>query len=189
MGAHRLEREYDVETVWTTFPLHPEIPEEGLDLKDLFAGRSVDLEGMFARLRSVAAELELPLAEHRRTYNTRRAQELSKWAQERGAGDAFRAAVYHACFAEGRNIGKIDELVAVADRLGLSADEAREVLVQGRFGAPVDSDWHRARTLGIRAVPTLLVSGRRFEGLRPYEELNALAEQAGIPRRHRPDNP
>jgi predicted DsbA family dithiol-disulfide isomerase len=33
--------EYDIRINWLAFPLHPEIPDEGMNLEDLFTGRRV----------------------------------------------------------------------------------------------------------------------------------------------------
>ncbi len=95
-----------MDTVWVAFPLHPEIPEEGLTLEELFRGRNSDMDEMMARLKRVAREEGLPLGDRRRTYNSRLAQELGKWAEEKGRGEDFHAAVFRAYFADGKNIGK-----------------------------------------------------------------------------------
>jgi len=156
---------------WTPFPLHPETPEEGLDLEELFAGRGFSVDAVMARLRTVAAGVGLPLGERRRTYNSRRAQELGKWAEAQGRGDAFRTAAFRAYFAEGRNIARIDELVQIATSAGLDGAEARRVAEAGDFAAAVDADWSRARSLGISAVPTHLLGSRASSGYQPYEGL------------------
>jgi predicted DsbA family dithiol-disulfide isomerase len=166
----RLQREYGVELRWTVFPLHPETPEDGLELAELFGGREEHIQAMQARLRQLAAAEGLPLAERTRTYNSRRAQELGKWAQEQGKGDPFRRAVYRAFFVEGRNIALVDELVPIAEAIGLPGDEAREVLAARSFAAAVDADWQRARELGITAVPTHLCAGKKLVGFSPYED-------------------
>ncbi len=75
-----MRKNYEIEIQWRAFPLHPEIPEEGLTLEELFAGRRVDIEAMRLRLRKVAEELGLPLGNRKKTFNTRLAQELAKWA-------------------------------------------------------------------------------------------------------------
>jgi len=62
---------------WIAFPLHPDIPEGGLALADLFKGAQIDINKVQARLKEVAADLGLPLGERSRTYNTRLAQELA----------------------------------------------------------------------------------------------------------------
>jgi predicted DsbA family dithiol-disulfide isomerase len=167
----RLQREYGVELRWTVFPLHPETPEDGLELAELFfGGREEHIQAMQARLRQLATAEGLPLAERTRTYNSRRAQDLGKWAEERGKGDPFRRAVYRAFFVEGRNIALVDELVPIAEAIGLPGDEAREVLAARSFAAAVDADWQRARELGITAVPTHLCAGKKLVGFSSYED-------------------
>jgi predicted DsbA family dithiol-disulfide isomerase len=40
----QVKKNYDIEVRWIAFPLHPETPEEGLTLEELFAGKSIDIE-------------------------------------------------------------------------------------------------------------------------------------------------
>jgi predicted DsbA family dithiol-disulfide isomerase len=166
----RLQQEYGIELRWSVFPLHPETPEDGLALAELFAGREGAIAEMQARLLRIAAAEGLPLAERTCTYNSRRAQELGKWAEAQGQGDLFRRAVYRAFFVEGRNIARVDELVRIAEAIGLPGDEARAVLAAGSFSAVVDADWQRAGELGITAVPTQICAGRRLAGFGPYDD-------------------
>jgi len=166
----RLQQEYGVELRWTVFPLHPETPEEGIELAELFAGREEQIKAMQANLRQIAAAEGLPLAERTRTCNSRRAQELGKWAETLGKGDLFRRAVYRAYFVEGRNIAKVEELVGIVETFALPVDEARAVLAAGRFNAEVDADWQRAEELGITAVPSHLCDGKRLVGFSSYDD-------------------
>ena len=170
MRTERLQREYGVELRWTVFPLHPETPEEGMELAELFAGREVEIATMQARLSELASAEGLPLLGRTRTYNSRRAQELGKWAESRGVGDLFRRALYHAYFVEGKNIARVDELLQIAGSVGLPQDEAQAVLTSRSFAAAVDADWQRAAELRITAVPTHLCDGRRLAGFSPYED-------------------
>lgn len=170
MRTDRLQREYGVELAWTVFPLHPETPEEGIELAELFAGREGMIKEMQARLLRLAEAEGLPLMERTRTYNSRRAQELGKWAEAQGKGDLFRKAVYGAYFVEGRNIAKVDELVRIAEAISLPGDEARAVLTAGSFSAAVDADWQRAGELGITAVPSHLCAGKRLVGFGSYDD-------------------
>ena len=174
MRTDRLQREFGIELRWTVFPLHPETPEEGRELSELFAGRETQIEAMQARLRQLAAAEGLPLAARSRTYNSRRAQELGKWAEAQGRGELFRQAVYQAFFVEGRNIALPDELASIAESLGLSGVEARTVLATGRWAAAVDADWRRAEKLGVTAVPTHLCGGKRLVGFSAYDDFVSL---------------
>ena len=167
-----MRREFKLDLRWSVFPLHPETPEEGRELRELFP--RADVHAMLARLQAVAEEVGLPLGERTRTFNSRRAQELGKWAEELGHGDAFRAAVYRAYFVEGRNIARVDELAAIAGAVGLPGNEARQVLTDCRFAAVVDADWRRALELGLTGVPTHLYQGRALVGFQPYESFRRL---------------
>lgn len=174
MRTDRLQREYGVALRWTVFPLHPETPEDGRELSDLFKGREEHIRAMQARLRQLAIVEGLPMAERSRTCNSRRAQELGKWAEEQGKGDLFRQAVYRAYFVEGRNIALVDEIVRIAESVGLAGDEARAVLASGSFAAVVDADWRRSRELGITAVPSHICGGRWLEGFGSYKDFEHL---------------
>ena len=170
MRTDRLQQEYGIELRWTLFPLHPETPEEGLELSQLFAGREAQIKSMQARLQQVALIEGLPLAERTRTYNSRRAQELGKWAEVQGKGDLYRKAVYRAYFVDGVNIAKLDELVRIAESVGLPGHEAQTALTTGSFAAAVDADWQRARELGVTAVPTHICRGKWLEGFGAYDD-------------------
>lgn len=175
MRIDRLQREYGVAVRWAVFPLHPEIPLAGMELSALFPGRAAKLKEMQERLSRQAAKEGLELrGERSRTYNSRLAQELGKWAEAEGKGEPFHRAVYRAFFVEGSNIAQINELVRIAKSVGLPVDGVLEVLGAQSFAAAVDSDWQRAKELAITAVPTHLCGTRRLEGFSPYEEFERL---------------
>jgi predicted DsbA family dithiol-disulfide isomerase len=166
----RLQREYGVELRWTVFPLHPEIREEGMELSELFRSRNIDVEAMQHRLTSVAEEVGLSLARRTRISNSRRAQELGKWAETMGKGDAFRRSTYHAYFAEGRNIALLPELETITEAAGLPKDDVYDILAQSLFADAVDADWTRARELAVTAVPFHLRGEKTLVGFHPYED-------------------
>jgi predicted DsbA family dithiol-disulfide isomerase len=179
----RLQKEYEVHIQWTPFPLHPDTPEEGLTLEELFAGRNIDLDKARQRLRQVARELGLPLGERTKTYNSRLAQELAKWAESKGKGDQFHKAAFEAYFVAGKNIGKVDELILLAQSLGLPEEEARQVLMSRTFKEAVDTDWSRCHALGITAVPTFVIDHQGLVGFQSYEVLAQFFQSKKIKKR------
>jgi predicted DsbA family dithiol-disulfide isomerase len=179
-----LQKEYEIETKWVAFPLHPDTPEEGLLLEELYARRAIDINQVRLRLKKAADELGLPLGERKKTYNSRLAQELAKWAESKGKGDPFHEAVFRAYFVDGKNISKVDELVAVAESIGLSEKESRSVLELRSFKGAVDSDWTRCRDLGITAVPTFVIDHQAMVGAQPYEALEQFMKAAGVKKRN-----
>ena len=179
----RLRQEYQITVRWLCFPLHPETPPEGQSLAQLFAGRGMDIPGMLARLEGVAQAEDLPFGPRSMTFNSRRAQELGKWAEVQGQGQAFHQAAFRAYFAEGRNLYDLAVLRGLAQEVGLSPDQAEAVILGGDYAAAVDQDWQLARSLGLSAVPTFMLNSRGLVGAQPYAELERLVVQAGIPRR------
>jgi len=175
----RLQQEYGVQLRWSVFPLHPDTPPEGRELTELFAGREAMIRDMQTRLLQIAAVEGLPLAERSRTYNSRLAQELGKWAELQGRGDQFRHMVYRAYFVEGVNIARTEELLRIAAVVGLPAEETRTVLEERSCAAAVDADWQRAMDLRITAVPTHFCDGKRLTGFAAYEDFVRLIGMNG----------
>lgn len=184
MRVDQLKKNYEIKVHWIAFPLHPETPEDGITLEKLFAGRPVDIRKAMLRLKQVADELGLPLGERIKTYNSRLAQELAKWAESEGKGDPFHQAVFRAYFADGKNIGRVDELVILAKSVGLPGEEARSVLELRAFRDAVDSDWERSHALGITGVPTFVVDSKATVGFQSYAELERFLESFGIGKRN-----
>jgi predicted DsbA family dithiol-disulfide isomerase len=179
----RLRKEYDIVVQWVAFPLHPDTPEDGLTLEELFAGRIMDIGQMMQRLKRVAQDLGLPLGERKKTYNSRLAQELAKWAELRGKGDQFHEAMFSAYFVDGINIGKPEALVRLAGAIGLPEDQARAVLDSRSFELEVDADWKRSRAIGITAVPTFVVNNAKLVGAQPYDALEQFVIREGARKR------
>ena len=163
---------------WVFFPLHPDTPAEGQSLDALFAGRHLDLQAMHQRMADLMRVEGLPYGERTYTYNSRLAQELGKWADTRGV-EAIHDVLYRAYFAENRNIGDVEELVKLAQSVGLPADEAREVLVDRRFKEAVDADWVKSREHGITGVPTFVSGEHGVVGAQALRGAGAVGQQSG----------
>ena len=164
---------------WVHFPLHPDTPAEGRALNDLFAGRNIDLRAMHAQMKERMTAEGLPYGERTMTYNSRLAQELGKWADTQPGGEAIHDSLFRAYFVEGRDISRPAVLLEIAERVGLSAASAREVLEQRTFKDAVDADWALSRQYGVTGVPTFVAGRYGVVGAQPYEALEALVRKAG----------
>ena len=150
-----------------------------MSLEELFKGREIDFPSSMGRLQKVAAELGLPWGMRTRTYNSRRAHELGKWAEALGRGDEFHVAVFRAYFADGRNIADISVLKEITGTIGLDGRMAEQALAERTFKEAVDRDWDYSRTWGITAVPTFKVDSQKVVGAQPYQALVDLMTAAG----------
>ncbi len=159
---------------WTNFPLHPETPDSGIPLEELFQGRGYDIEEMKQRMSGLMAEENLPYGNRSHTYNSRFAQELAKWGESFPEGEAMNLKLFEAYFAEGRNLAEPVVLLEVAEAAGLDRDAAEEMIRKRSFRDAVDADWKRAHELGVTGVPTFVSGNRGLMGAQPYEALEQL---------------
>ena len=159
---------------WTNFPLHPETPDSGIPLEELFQGRGYDIEEMKQRMSGLMAEENMPYGNRTHTYNSRFAQELAKWGESFPEGEALNLKLFEAYFAEGRNLAEPVVLLEVAEAAGLDRDAAEEMIRKRSFREAVDADWKRAHELGVTGVPTFVSGNRGLVGAQPYEALEQL---------------
>ncbi len=178
-----MTREFEIDVRWVAFPLHPEIPPDGLTLEKLFEGRGIDVPAVLSRLESAARSFGLPFGTRRMSFNSRRAQEGAKWAEAQGKADAYHHAVFQAYFVDGRNLHEMDTLVQAAESAGLEGAGLVEALNTRAYKAAVDGDWMLSHRLGITAVPTFRLKGEVLVGAQPYDALAAFAAANGIARR------
>lgn len=163
---------------WVHFPLHPETPQAGRSLEDLFAGRGFDIPKMQAQMRARMEAEGLPYGNRSMTYNSRLAQELGAWADTQPGGEAIHDALFRAYFVGGVNIGDPDALAKIAVAVGLPEAQAREVLEERTFKAAIDADWEKSHEYGVTGVPTFVIGRQGVVGAQPYEALEQLVKQA-----------
>ena len=148
-------------------------------MAEVYAGRNVDPEAIYARMKGLMDAEGLPYGRRTHTYNSRLAQELGKWADTQPGGEAIHDALYHAYFVEARNIGDPEILLEIAQSVGLRAEEARAVLAERRFKEAVDADWAKSHAYGVTGVPTFVAARHGVVGAQPYEVLVELVRKAG----------
>ena len=169
---------------WVHFPLHPETPQEGRALADLFAGRSeTELKARQDQMRGLMAEEGLPYGDRTHTYNSRLAQEVGAWADTQEGGEAIHDAIYKTYFVEAKNIGDPNVLLNIVKANNLSVEEARKVIEERTFKDVVDEDWRKAHQLGVTGVPTFVAAGQGVVGAQPYETLEKFLGSVGVTKR------
>lgn len=163
---------------WVHFPLHPDTPQAGRSLEEMFAGRGYDIPKMQAQMRARMQAEGLPYGSRSMTYNSRLAQELGAWADTQPGGDAIHDALFRAYFVDARNISDPQVLVEIATSVGLPAEGAREVIEKRTHKAAIDADWKKSRAYGVTGVPTFVAGKHGVVGAQPYEALEELVRQA-----------
>ena len=135
------------------------------------------------QLIHTAGELGLPFGKREKTFNSRLAQELGKFAEQQQKGDDYHNALFRAYFADGLNIGLSSTLVELGVSLGLNPASVQDVLKKRLFKEAVDKDWTRSHQMGVNAVPTFMMNGMSLVGAQPYEKLAQMMVTSGVKKR------
>jgi predicted DsbA family dithiol-disulfide isomerase len=141
------------------------------------------MQAMADRMHKAAAIFGVPFNGTMMIYNSRMAQELTLWAESKNKGEDLHSAIFKAYFVDAKNISSIPVLQELATSVGLSKDEAAEVLAKGNFKAAVDADWDLSSELRIRAVPTFVMNQDRLVGAQHYEALELMMKSNGVKKR------
>lgn len=92
----------------------------------------------------------------------------------RDVEDAVRRRIFEAYLLEGRDIGRVDVLVAVAVDLGFDRTETKAVLDVDTHQAAVASLRAEAADRGVTDTPTVVHGSRRLEGFHNRDALGTL---------------
>jgi|SRR5579864_3372649 len=171
IGKRRLEKalalrpEIATEITWRPFQLNPDMPEEGMARADYIAAKFGD-SGHSRRIHQTITEagasvgIDFALDRIKRSPNTRNAHRLIRFASARGSGGAVVDRLFRGYFLEGRDVGDIATLAAIAAEAGISRDEARAFLESNEERAEIIAEDRNARRLGINAVPCFIFDGQ-----------------------------
>ncbi|WP_188904149.1 DsbA family oxidoreductase [Deinococcus aerophilus] len=155
-----------VEVVWHSFELDPQAPTENdQNMRGALArkyGRSAQQaqDMMDAMTQTAAGEGLTYHFEQTQLTNTFLAHQLLHLAAERGVQDAMKERLLRAYMTEGRHVGDLDTLTALAAEVGLDSAEVRAALTQGQYGPAVRQDEAQAHALGITGVPFFVLGGK-----------------------------
>jgi predicted DsbA family dithiol-disulfide isomerase len=174
IGKRRLERALellaedgvqrsDIEVVWRPFQLNPQLPLTGISraqyVAQKFGGRAEEIYGRVAR---VGAEVGIDFAFDRiaRQPNTLPAHQLLELARELGVQDAMAESLFRGYFLEGEDLTQHAVLEALAQRAGIDAGRAREILADEGHRVGVAEQDEEARELGVTGVPFFVFGGQ-----------------------------
>lgn len=156
----------EVQVTYRSFELAPDQPlgetSTVVEYLSQRKGRSrTQVEQMLKRVTDLAADegLHYDFAAVRQT-RTLKAHELLHLARAEGVQEDMVERLFRAYFEQGRHIGRIEELTALAADVGLDPDEATAALESGRFTGDVQADIAQAQAYSISGVPFYVIDGR-----------------------------
>jgi predicted DsbA family dithiol-disulfide isomerase len=182
-----LKSEVAADLHFQPFELNPQMGAEGQDVMEHIAQKygstPTDIERNRENIRTRGAELgfEFNMQKRGRIYNTFDAHRLLHWAEIEGKQEALKNALFSAYFTDGLNPSDHAVLLAVAQKVGLDAKRAAEILESDEFAAEVREREKFYADRGIRAVPSVIVNDQHLiQGGQPPEVFErALRQLAG----------
>ena len=183
MRIEKLRQNYDIDIKLVHFPLHPDTPPEGLEMAGFYAQRGLDPDKMYQDMKERMDAEGLPYGKRTHSYNSRLAQELSKWSETVEGGERLEKEFYKAYFVDSKNIGQVDVLLECVEAAGLSVEDAKSVIENRTFEQAVDEDWAKSQQYGVTGVPTYVAGGYGVVGAQPYEVLEKLMQEVGAQKR------
>lgn len=154
--------QFDVTLSWHPFELNPHMPEEGQNLREHIAEKygSTPDQSRAARERlsslGDALGFRFNYGDDSRMVNTFRAHQLLHWAGEQGRQTELKLDLFESFFSRGEDVSNAVVLVDAAERVGLSAAEAVEVLDDGRYRNAVRQAQGVWLEKEVHAVPTFV---------------------------------
>ncbi len=153
-----------VAVTWLPYELNPDMPEEGMD-------RTAYLDAKFGPGKR--REIELRLSEAalesgvtfnwagvKKSVNTRMAHMLVAAAATVQRGSEMKAALFKAYWQDGRDIGDLETLVAIATEEGFDEQAARDELSNDELRETIIGLEAHAQKVGVTGVPFFIIDGK-----------------------------
>ena len=173
-ALERIGEAIAVELRFEPFELNPTLGPEGSDAAEYLRAKYGLSAEQLARnrenIRRRGAEVGFTFGERTRVWNTFDAHRLLYWAGLEGRQRELKHALLEAYHGEGRNPGAHDVLVELAGRVGLDPARAAAILAGDSYAAEVRAREAHWQSLGVHAVPSLIVDDRHLiQGGQPPE--------------------
>jgi predicted DsbA family dithiol-disulfide isomerase len=158
--------EFEVDLHWHPFELNMQMPEEGQDLREHIAMKygTTPEQSQAARQRLMdlgkALDFSFDYSDGMRMVNTFRAHQLLTWAAEQGKQTQLKLALFEAFFTQRQDVNDPEVLVAVAQSVGLPAEQATALLADGRYAKQVRAEEELWMDRGIHAVPAFVFNNQ-----------------------------
>ena len=200
LGLKRLEGaieatsgEFETQVNFRTFQLDPTVPKDGMDYKAYMAAKFGPSDGdaasaqknrwsqMREALETYGREEGIPFdfAGMNIRPNTLNAHRLLRWAQGQNKGKAVKLALFHAYFADHRDIGNNDVLADIGAEEGMDKNLLLDLLKGDADMGTIQQEEAAYRQLGISGVPTFIANRKiAAQGAESVENLANFLRQA-----------
>ena len=188
-AIRQLGDEIAIEVHCQPFELNPQLPQEGVKLKDYLQQKYGMSDEQLRQSHQTIAErgraLNFRCAEREFLWNSFNCHRLLYWAEHEYSAQKqleLKRALMQAYQGEGRDISQTSILLDLVEKTGLDKNRAENILNSDEFSQAVRSIQHEWVSAGINAVPSVVINRQHLlQGAQtPETYMQALRKIASI---------
>lgn len=151
---------------WHAFELNPDMPIEGQNLAEHLMQKYGQTKEQSVenreRLTDVGkqAGFDFNFDENSIMINSFDCHRLLSWAKDHNKQTELKLALFKAHFSDKIYLNDQDALLKVVTSVGLSGDDAMEILVSNAYAEDVKTEQDKMRQWGISSVPTFIINDK-----------------------------
>lgn len=181
VGYHRLMRlkdEYDLKINWCFIEIHPENSAEGEPTTSLDYPSDY-WNQLMKNLKKVAAEENIPIAEHEFTTNSKDAILLAESSKQLGKDIFYKLheKLFTAFFVDSKNIGDREILKSIANECGIDDEQLENAWNNAEAKQRIINNFNLARQYNIQSVPSFVFGERVLTGVVAEKTMRATAKE------------
>lgn len=163
-----LAPEIEADITWQPFELNPQMPKEGQEITEHITqkyGISIEeSEQNRAIIKQRGLDLGYAFGNRGggRIYNTFDAHRLLHWAKEFNKQTELKLALFDLYFKEEQDPSDHQNLINVSKKVGLDAEQAKQILASDKYEAEVRELQHHYQSAGISSVPAVIVNNKHL---------------------------
>ena len=146
-----LSKEFNLSIEWRGIEIHPEFSPEGKKRTKTLKSKSF-AQTVYSMAKEDNIEIKLPGF----ATNSRLALEASEFARTKNKFLEFHLAIYEDYFLKGLNIGNINIVLDIGERVGIEKEQLEECLDQRTMFNKIKANNKEAEDNLILGVPTFL---------------------------------
>lgn len=169
---------------WRAFELNPSMPIEGqpiqAHLMEKYGITKEQSQANRSRIEEMGmnAGFRFNFADDALMINSFDCHRLLAWAHEQGLQTELKMALFSAHFTDNKPLNDREVLLSVVASVGLSADDAEQILDSDQYAEQVRSEQAEMHRMGIQSVPTFIINQKyAINGGQPAEVFKQALEQ------------
>ncbi|CAM0141309.1 unnamed protein product [Umbelopsis sp. WA50703] len=166
---------------WYPFELDPTLSREPVSKRERYASKFGEARSkqIIEHMKNIGKEEGIEFDYGGVVASTIDSHRLVEWAKEKGKQQEVIEELFKLYFEETGNIGDLEQLAAVAGRIGLSKEEALEYLRSDKGEKSVKEQIYKSQLAGIHGVPNFTIQDKyTLSGAQPPEAFVNVFERA-----------